>query len=203
MRAHLRHVLGLAEPHWERIHSRAWAVRRLTPGHRRSERDRLLGGGGHRRATVVRARSSAIPEYLTWSTAFPAGSGTFSPSRDSMLSVDRIRNLAVTDEVPRVVAAPFDGQADFDAFYRAELDWARRLSFVMTGDRHSADDIAAGRIRSCLRALQPLGESAWLLARRDRKSEPTTPTHDRASEPAERRGRCRVRGSECRVDGGS
>lgn len=60
-----------------------------------------------------------------------------------------LRDADVTDETPPV-AACFDGPLAFDAFCRAEFDWARRLSFVMTGDRQAADDIAQeGFTRIC------------------------------------------------------
>jgi RNA polymerase sigma factor (sigma-70 family) len=35
-----------------------------------------------------------------------------------------------------------DGAVSFDAFCSRELDWARRLAFVLTGSRDAADDIA-------------------------------------------------------------
>ena len=94
-----------------------------------------------------------------------------------MLRVGPIRNLGVTDELPPVVAARPDGESDFDAFCRAELAWARRLSFVMTGDRQSADDIAEeGFARVCGRFAGLENPRAYLrvvivnLSRRHRRT---------------------------------
>jgi len=91
--------------------------------------------------------------------------------------VDRIRNLGVTDELPPVAADRFAGSSDFDAFCRAETAWARRLSFVMTGDRQSADDIAQeGFARVCGQFTRLENPRAYLrvvivnLSRRHRRT---------------------------------
>jgi RNA polymerase sigma factor (sigma-70 family) len=60
--------------------------------------------------------------------------------------------ISVVDAFP-LIAAPSnrrDELADhteaaavsFEEFYRAEVDWARRLSFLLTADREAAEDIA-------------------------------------------------------------
>jgi RNA polymerase sigma factor (sigma-70 family) len=55
------------------------------------------------------------------------------------------------DATPSRVVTPEPTPA-FDAFCREELEWARRLAFVLTGSRDVADDIAQeGFARVCRR----------------------------------------------------
>jgi RNA polymerase sigma factor (sigma-70 family) len=56
--------------------------------------------------------------------------------------VSGIRTDPIAPELP----------VSFDAFCRAELEWARRLAYVLTGSRDAADDIAQeGFARVCRR----------------------------------------------------
>ena len=82
----------------------------------------------------------------------------------------------VIDEPAAPVATSVEGDDDFAAFCRAELQWARRLAYVMTGDGQSADDIAQEALaRVCKRFATLDNPRAYLrvvivnLSRRHRR----------------------------------
>jgi RNA polymerase sigma factor (sigma-70 family) len=91
--------------------------------------------------------------------------------------VGPIRDLDVTSETPPAVGVRLEGAPSFAEFCRQELDWARRLAYVMTGDRASADDIAQEALtRVCKRFAGLENPRAYLrvvivnLSRRHRRA---------------------------------
>jgi RNA polymerase sigma factor (sigma-70 family) len=56
--------------------------------------------------------------------------------------VQDLQANVVNPVAPRPGTDAPDAASDFEAFYRAELDWARRLAFLLTSNAESAEDIA-------------------------------------------------------------
>lgn len=77
-----------------------------------------------------------------------AGMRSFRPNGNQttlerlIVSVHALQVNVVSPVEPSPETEAPDAASDFEAFYRAELDWTRRLAFLLTSNAESAEDIA-------------------------------------------------------------